>query len=45
MVLLSKEQILSFILKIGFKLIREVDNHITDVGSGKRNVYTVLIQK
>lgn len=45
MVLLSKEQILNFIFKIGFKLIREVDNHITDVGSGKRNVYTILIQK
>ena len=27
------------------KIIENVDEHITDVGSGKRNVYTVLLEK
>ena len=45
MVLLSKKQILMYISNIGFKLVKEIDEHITDVGSGERNVYTILIQK
>lgn len=45
MVLLDKKQILKYISNIGFKLIKEVDEHITDVGSGERNVYTIIIQK
>jgi len=45
MVLLSKKQI-SEILKINnLKIIKEVDEHVTDVGGGKRNVYTILLQK
>ena len=45
MVLLNKEQILNYIHNIGFNLIKVVDEHITDVGSGNRYVYTILIQK
>ena len=45
MVLFSKEQINKILSDIGFKLIKIVDEHITDVGSGKRYVYSVLIQK
>ena len=45
MILLNKKQILTLISNVGFKIINQVDEHITDVGSGKRNVYTILIQK
>lgn len=45
MVLLNKKQIYDFISSTGFKIIKNIDEHITDVGSGKRNVYTVLIKK
>lgn len=45
MVLMSKEQIEKLINDIGFKIIKVVDEHITDVGIGKRNVYTLLLQK
>ena len=45
MVLMSKKQIENLINDIGFKIIKVVDEHITDVGIGKRNVYTLLLQK
>lgn len=45
MVLLSKEQVQDFVSEVGFKIIKIVDEHITDVGSGERNVYTILIKK
>lgn len=45
MVLLSKKQILLYIKNIGFKFITKLDEHATDVGSGKRFVYTILIRK
>ena len=45
MVLLNKDKILNYIHNIGFNLIKVVDEHITDVGSGNRYVYTILIQK
>ena len=45
MVLLDKKQIINYAKEIGFKNIKEIDEHITDVGGGRRNVYTILIQK
>lgn len=45
MVLLSKKQLKSYVYDIGFKIIKIIDEHITDVESGKRNVYTLLLQK
>ena len=31
---------------VGFKSIREIDEHVTEVGGdGKRNVWTILLQK
>lgn len=45
MVLLSKEQINKIVLGIGFKMIKIVDEHVTDVGSGERYVYSFLVQK
>lgn len=45
MILLSKEEINNIFNKNGFKIIKNVDEHITDVGSGKRNVYTILLRK
>lgn len=45
MILLSKDEINSLFKKYGFKIIKNVDEHITDVGSGKRNVYTILLKK
>ena len=45
MVLFSKEKINEILSGIGFKLIKIVDEHITDVGSGERYVYSILIQK
>ena len=45
MVLLSKDQVQDFVSEVGFKIIKIVNEHITDVGSGKRNVYTILIKK
>ena len=45
MVLFSKEKINKILSDIGFKLIKIVDEHITDVGSGERYVYSILIQK
>ena len=45
MILLSKEQVLDYVTEMGFKLVKIVDEHVTDVGGGKRNVFTILIQK
>ena len=45
MILLSKNKIKKIIEHIGFKNIKEVEEHITDVGSGKRNVYTLTFEK
>ena len=45
MILLSKEEINNLFNKYGFKVIKTIDEHITDVGSGKRNVYTILLEK
>lgn len=45
MILISKEEIESLFIKYGFSITKIVDEHITDVGSGKRNVYTILLQK
>lgn len=45
MILLSKKEIMDFVRKIGFKDVKEIEEHITDVGSGKRNVYTFLLKK
>lgn len=45
MVLLDKKQILNIVKDIGFRNIKEIDEHITDVGGGRRNVYTIVIQK
>lgn len=45
MVLLSKEQIRQILLENNLKIINVIDEHVTDVGGGKRNVYTVLLQK
>ena len=45
MYLYSKDKITSLIKKIGFKKIKKIDEHVTDVGSGKRNVFTFIAQK
>ncbi len=45
MVLLSKSKVKEYVKQIGFKNIRVVDEHITDVGGGKRNVYTLSFKK
>ena len=45
MVLLSKSKVREYVKQIGFKNIRVVDEHITDVGGGKRNVYTLSFKK
>ena len=45
MVLLSKEEINNIFKKYGFKIIKNVDEHVTDVGTGKRNVYSILLKK
>lgn len=45
MVLLSKEQINKYLEQAGFKINKKIDEHITNVESGQRNVYTILIQK
>lgn len=45
MVLLSKEQIYKILKENNLKVIKEVDEHVTDVGGGKRNVYTILLKK
>ena len=45
MILLSKEEIKELMKQNNFELVKEVEEHITDVGSGCRNVYTILLQK
>lgn len=45
MVLLGKKQVQDLVSEVRFKIIKIVDEHITDVGSGKRNVYTLLLKK
>lgn len=45
MVLLSKEQIKEVLIQHNLKIVTIIDEHITDVGGGKRNVYTLLLQK
>lgn len=45
MVLLSKEEINRIIKEIGFYIENFVDEHVTDVGTGKRNVYTIRLKK
>lgn len=45
MVLLSKKQVKDYLKRTGFRSIKEVEEHVTDVGSGKRNVYTLLLKK
>lgn len=45
MMLFDKSKINEFVLNAGFELVKIIDEHITDVGSGKRNVYTILLKK
>lgn len=45
MVLHSKKTIDDIVKKAGFSIEYKVDEHVTDVGSGKRNVYTILLRK
>ncbi len=45
MVLFSKSKINDLIKKTGFQIIKVLDEHVTDVGSGERNVYSIFIQK
>lgn len=45
MVLYSKDKILALVNKIGFKDIKAVEEHVTDVGGGKRNVFTITVRK
>ena len=45
MVLLSKEEINEIVKEIGFYIDSFVEEHVTDVGTGKRNVYTIRLKK
>lgn len=45
MVLFSKEQIKKILKENNLKIVKVIDEHITDVGGGKRNVYTLLLEK
>lgn len=45
MVLLSKDDINKIIIDNGFYIEKNVDEHITDVGIGKRYVYTIRLRK
>lgn len=45
MVLLSKEEINKIVEENGFCIEKNVDEHVTDVGIGKRNVYTIRLKK
>lgn len=45
MVLLSKNDINKIVKEEGFNIEKFVDEHVTDVGTGKRNVYTVKLKK
>lgn len=45
MVLLPKDEINKKVKETGFSNFKEIDSHITDVGSGERYVYTILLKK
>lgn len=45
MVLLSKEEINTICKENGFIIEKYVEEHVTDVGTGKRNVYTIRLKK
>lgn len=45
MVLLSKEQIEQILIENGLRITCIIDEHITDVDGGQRNVYTLLLEK
>ena len=45
MYLYSKEEIEKIIKTIGFKTTKKIDEHITNVGSGERNVITFIAEK
>lgn len=45
MVLLSKDDINKIIKENGFCIEKKIDEHVTDVGIGKRNVYTIRFRK
>lgn len=45
MVLFSKEQIDKILKENNLTTIKVLDEHVTDVGGGKRNVYTILLKK
>lgn len=45
MVLFSKKQINEILAQNKLKILKILDEHITDVGGGKRNVYTLLLEK
>ncbi|MDD4298831.1 MAG: methyltransferase domain-containing protein [Bacilli bacterium] len=45
MVLLSKTMLKEILVENNLKIIKILDEHITNVGSGERNVYSLLVQK
>ena len=45
MYLYSKKDIEKIVKRIGFKKFKKIDEHITDVGSGMRNVFTFIAEK
>lgn len=45
MILYSKEEINKILKEIGFKSLKVIDEHITNVGSGNRYVYSVVLKK
>ena len=45
MILLSKENVQKLIRENHFQIVKIIDEHITDVGTGKRNVYSLLLKK
>ena len=45
MYLYSKEEIEEIVKEIGFKKFKKIDEHVTDVGSGMRNVFTFIAEK
>lgn len=45
MILMSKNKIDELFIKHGFESIKKIDEHVTNVGSGERNVYSILLKK
>ena len=45
MILYSKNEILSLLERVGFRSSKVIDEHVTDVGSGSRYVYSVILKK